>query len=284
MKHIRFRGKLVTYFIPMFLFLIGAMIFLYPVISNLIAEKNQYDTILNYQGSIAQSRREELDALKEEALVYNENLAGDPVHDPFIVGSGYVLPADYEKVLNINGDGVMAYLEIEKINVHIPIYHGTGEKELEHGAGHLEGTSLPVGGNSRHSILCAHRGLPSAELFTKLDKLSMGDVFLVHVLEETLAYEVDDIKTIKPEELEDLKAIEGKDIITLMTCTPYGVNTHRLLVRGSRIPYEKKIEEQQAIERFDWRDAMITGIGMSSLILLVGFGCYKAWKKKSYEK
>lgn len=282
MKHLHARRKLVTYLAPVFIFITGASVFLYPLVSNMIAEKNQFHTIRNYEASLAQTQRDELEALWQEAQTYNENLAGDPVHDPFVAGSGYVLPADYEQVLNVSKNGVMGYLKIDKIGVDLPIYHGTGEKELEKGAGHLEGTSLPIGGSNRHSILCAHRGLPSAELFTKLDKMSIGDIFLIHILNETLAYEVDDIKVIAPEELDSLQVIEGNDLVTLMTCTPYGVNTQRLLVRGSRIPYEKLIEKEDSSENLGWKQAMVIGV-TAGVVLLSISGCYILRKKRIHE-
>lgn len=217
------------------LIIIGAAVFFYPTVSNYLAEKNQAIVIQEYQHSIQTNDVAELEAEWKKAEEYNENLAGDPVHDPFVPGSGYALPENYADVLNI--DGVMGYLEIPKISVYLPVYHGTSDEVLQKGVGHIESTALPIGGAFRHSVLTGHRGLPNAELFTSLDKLKIGDYFYIHVLDQTLAYQVDQIKTVKPNELEDLVAVEGEDYITLVTCTPYAVNTHRLLVRGSRTEY-----------------------------------------------
>lgn len=217
------------------LIIIGAAVFFYPTVSNYLAEKNQAIVIQEYQHSIQTNDVSELEAEWKKAEEYNENLAGDPVHDPFVPGSGYALPENYADVLNI--DGVMGYLEIPKISVYLPVYHGTSDEVLQKGVGHIESTALPIGGAFRHSVLTGHRGLPNAELFTSLDRLKIGDYFYIHVLDQTLAYQVDQIKTVKPNKLEDLVAVEGEDYITLVTCTPYAVNTHRLLVRGSRTEY-----------------------------------------------
>ena len=217
------------------LFLAGAFIFFYPAVSNYFAEKNQAVVIQDYQQIIEERDTAFLEEEWAKAEAYNENLAGDPVKDPFVPGSGYALPENYSEILNI--DGVMGYVEIPEISVLLPIYHGTTEEVLEKGIGHIESTALPIGGEYRHTVLTGHRGLPSAELFSRLDELDVGDVFLIHVLGETLAYQVDQIKTVLPTELEDIQAVRGMDLATLLTCTPYGVNTHRLLVRGQRTAY-----------------------------------------------
>lgn len=226
------------------LFMVGAAVFLYPTVSNYLAEKNQAVVIQEYQETIESGDSASLEAAWAEAEAYNENLAGDPVKDPFVPGSGYALPANYNEVLNVGG--VMGYLEIPKISVMLPIYHGTSDETLEKGVGHIESTALPIGGTYRHTVLTGHRGLPSAELFTRLDELENGDIFLIHVLGRTLAYEVDQIKTVLPTELEDIQAVEGMDLATLLTCTPYGVNTHRLLVRGRRTDYVPEAVQAQA--------------------------------------
>ena len=187
----------VLFLAPLLLFAAGAGIFLYPAISNYLAERQQSDVIHTYQAKVDEMEQEKLDEAWEEARIYNENLAGDPVHDPFVMGSGYVLPDNYSEVLNINGDGVMGHVEIPKIDVDLPIYHGTDEDVLEKGAGHLEMTALPIGGKNRHPVISAHRGLPSAELFTRLDEMEVGDEFYIHVLDETLAYEVDQILVVE---------------------------------------------------------------------------------------
>ena len=213
-------------------FVIGSGVFFYPVVSNYLAQKSQTQVVQNYQDALEGISQEQLQEQWDKAIEYNENLNGDPVHDPFVPGSGYVLPQNYEEVLNV--DGVMCYLEIPKISLKLPVYHGTSEEVLEKGIGHLESTSLPIGGESRFSVLTGHRGLPSAELFTRLDELEVGDCFFIHVLDKTLTYQVDQIEVIEPDQLEKLTVVPGEDLVTLLTCTPYGVNSHRLLVRGAR--------------------------------------------------
>ena len=173
------------------------------------------------------------------ANAYNEALLPSILPDSFAVAEASDEPdEEYMACLNIAGDEMMGTVEIPKIDIELPIYHTTDEEVLEKAAGHLEGSSLPVGGESTHAVISAHRGLPSASLFTDLDQLEEGDHFLLHILDETLAYEVDKISVVEPEETQDLAVEEGEDLVTLLTCTPYGVNSHRLLVRGHRVPYE----------------------------------------------
>lgn len=273
---------------PVLLFAAGAGIFLYPAISNYLAERQQTEVIHTYQAKVDEMEQAKLDEAWQEAVEYNENLAGDPVHDPFVMGSGYVLPDNYEDVLNINGDGVMGYVEIPKIDVYLPIYHGTSEEVLEEGAGHLEMTALPIGGENRHPVISAHRGLPSAELFTRLDEMETGDEFYIHVLDETLAYEVDQIEVILPEELSAIQPEEDKDLVTLLTCTPYAVNTHRLLVRGTRVPYVEPEEDaaaQAAGQKSGWMDEYLLAVLVGILILLlVALGVLLAKKRKHWRK
>lgn len=269
---------------PVLLFAAGAGIFLYPAISNYLAERQQTEVIHTYQAKVDEMEQAKLDEAWQEAVEYNENLAGDPVHDPFVMGSGYVLPDNYEDVLNINGDGVMGYVEIPKIDVYLPIYHGTSEEVLEEGAGHLEMTALPIGGENRHPVISAHRGLPSAELFTRLDEMETGDEFYIHVLDETLAYEVDQIEVILPEELSLLQPEEDRDLLTLLTCTPYAVNTHRLLVRGTRVPYvESAVQDHVDRARADrsWLEEYIHAIVLGMLLLIIlGTAAFLIWRRK----
>jgi sortase A len=230
-------GSLGIVLIAAVIFLTGAAVFLYPAVSNWLAEIHQSDVIQEYEDEVAEKNPEDYEEAWRLAQEYNENLAGDPVHDPFVPGSGYALPENYLECLNIDGSGVMGFIEIPKIAVRLPIYHGTSEEMLEKGVGHVESTALPIGGDFTHAVLTGHRGLPSAKLFTDLDQMEIGDQFYIHVLDQILAYEVDEINTVLPDELKELRTIEGRDLVTLVTCTPYGVNTHRLLVRGTRVPY-----------------------------------------------
>lgn len=219
--------------------ILGVGIFLYPSISNYLAEKNHIDIIRNYDNLILKINEEKINEEKEKARIYNENLSGDPVHDPFVIGSGYALPENYKEVLNVSDDGVMGYVEIPKISVYLPIYHGTSDEVLEKGVGHIQNTSVPIGGNSTHSILTGHTGLPNAELFTRLDELGIGDIFYIHVLDDVLTYKVFETKVILPDKIDELRILNGKDYVTLVTCTPYGVNSHRLLVKAERVEYEE---------------------------------------------
>lgn len=228
---------------PILIFMIGAGIFLYPTIANSLALYQQSSVIYNYDTKLSESRQEEIDEAWSDAVIYNDNLAGDPVHDPFVPNSGYALPDNYLNVLNLSGDGVMGYIKIPQIDVELPIYHGTTDEVLKKGAGHIEGTSLPIGGNFRHSVISGHRGLPSAELFSDLDELSVGDEFYIRVLDKDIAYKIDQIETVDPKDINKyISAEEGKDMVTLMTCTPYGINTHRLLIRGVRTDYVQEDE------------------------------------------
>lgn len=261
------RRGLLAPILAVLLFAVGVGIFLYPTVSNYFAEKNQLSVIQDYQAQIEDEGAIDLETEWELAETYNENLAGDPVRDPFVPGSGYALPENYEEVLNVGG--IMGYVEIPKIDVMLPIYHGTSDDVLEKGAGHIESTALPIGGSFRHSVLTGHRGLPSAELFTRLDEMEIGDVFLIHVLDQTLAYEVDQIKTVLPTELKDIQAIPEKDLVTLLTCTPYGVNTHRLLVRGSRTTYVP--QEEETAETIEKQKSGLN-LKLSGIGILLGLG------------
>ncbi|MCL2136263.1 MAG: class C sortase [Coriobacteriia bacterium] len=225
--------------ITIFVLIAGVGIILYPTISNYFAEKNSSRAIRIYDDSITSSDDENLESEWEAAEQYNESLTGSPVHDPFIDGSGMAMPDDYRKVLDV--DGVMGYIEIPKINVYLPIYHGTNEATLRRGVGHLEGSTLPIGGSNRHCVLTGHSALASARLFTDLTELQEGDVFFLYVLGHTLAYQVDQVKIVEPHNTDDLTRLNNGDYCTLLTCTPYGINSHRLLVRGVRIAYDPEL-------------------------------------------
>lgn len=229
--------------------LLGVGIFLYPFISNFFAELNQNKVIDIYKATVEDTSKEEIEAEWEEAKIYNENLSGDPVHDPFVVGSGYAVPDNYDEVLNL--DEAMCYVEIPKLSLKLPVYHGTSEEVLRKGVGHLEMTALPIGGKNRRTVLTGHRGLPRAELFTRLDEMELGDEIDIHVLDEIHAYKVIDIETVEPEKLQDLTITpNGKDLVTLVTCTPYGVNSHRLLVTGERTEYVPREETETPAASF----------------------------------
>ena len=213
------------------IFLLGLSLLLYPAVSDYWNSKHQTRAIAVYSEEVSGLDEDQYQALWEAAAAYNASLLER--------NNAYLLTeeqkAAYEQLLNVSGLGIMGYIEIPSIDCSLPIYHGTEESVLQIAIGHLEWTSLPVGGESTHCVLSGHRGLPSAKLFTNLDKLQEGDVFLLRVLDEVLTYEVDQILIVEPQETGALRIVEGEDLCTLVTCTPYGINTHRLLVRGHRI-------------------------------------------------
>ena len=233
------------------LFLAGLSVLLYPFVANQWNSYRQSRLMSSYEEGVAEKEAAgqiDYEAEWEKARIYNDNLMPMILPDSFAVAEASDRDEAYMACPNINGDEVMGIVEIPKIDVELPIYHTTDEEVLQIGAGHLEGSSLPVGGESTHAVISAHRGLPSATLFTDLDKLEEGDHFLLHILDDTLAYEVDAINVVEPDETELLSVVEGEDLVTLLTCTPYGVNTQRLLVRGHRVPY---VPEEVAEEASD---------------------------------
>jgi sortase A len=264
------------------LFLIGFGVLCYPVVSNQWNTFRQSKLISTYEDTVNTLTEEDFSAEWEAARAFNATITQNDIYaDVFGEDTDEVMDSDYRQVLNVAGNDVMGYISIPKINIEIPIYHGTGESVLQKGVGHLNGTSLPIGGDGTHAVLAAHRALPSAKLFTDIDKLETGDVFYIHVLDETLAYQVDQILPMvdkdDAETLESALAIEdGKDYVTLFTCTPYGVNTHRLLVRGIRIPYDGSDVETttvvgsmvKAVTNY-YMLFMIMGIAVTILIILL---------------
>lgn len=234
--------KKLSFIVIALIFLLGLGIMLYPAISNQIAKKNQMKTIQVMEDKIEQMDAEECEAMRSRAEEYNQALSGDNIEDPFILGSGIVISDDYDEIMDL-GDGIMAELIIPKIDVELPIYHGTDDEILSKGVGHLKQTAFPIGGEGTHCVISGHTGLPNAKLLTDLDELEIGDYFYIKVLNETLAYKVDDIHSVEPNDTSDLKPVAGKDYITIITCTPYGQNTHRLLVRGERVEYTPQEEE-----------------------------------------
>ena len=211
-------------------FFVGLSVMLYPTISDYVNQLHQTRAVANYAADVDKLSDADYTAYFEAADAFNAQIAADP--DALYFPDRF---PSYESTLDVTGTGIMGYITIEKIGVELPIYHGTSDAVLQVAAGHLEGTSLPVGGASTHAVISAHRGLPSAKLFTNLDQLEVGDTFTITVLDRTLTYEVDNISIVLPTETDSLKVSEGKDYVTLMTCTPYGINTHRLLVRGHRV-------------------------------------------------
>lgn len=226
------------------LFGIALMLMMYPFIANYLFEHKTDSVVDSVQQTAEKLDDSEQKAEIEKAMRYNESLANGHVvlTDPFKEEKTEEDTAEYESLLNLTNDGVMGTVEIPLINVSLPIYHGTSDAILKKGAGHLQGTSLPVGGASTHTVITGHTGLSNAKLFTDLTELDKGDIFFLEVMGEKLAYQVDQIKVVLPTEMDDLKIVPGEDYCTLLTCTPYGVNTHRLLVRGKRTDYEEAVD------------------------------------------
>ncbi len=224
------------------IFVIGFLLCCYPLVSSMIERQYQKSAVATYQQSVQDKDDSEIKEIMQKAMEYNDMLFQT---DGAIVGnvnSEILSEESYQSLLN-QGTGVMGSIEIPKIGVDLPIYHGTDDDVLSNGIGHLEGTSLPVGGASTHCVLTGHRGLPNSKLFTRLDEIKENDLFYLNIFGETLAYKVNQIEVIEPDEVDKLHIQEGKDLVSLITCTPYGLNTHRLVVTGERISYEKKVYE-----------------------------------------
>lgn len=233
------------------LFLSGLCITLYPFVSNLIAQSNASRAIADYGEQIAQMDQEDIDAAKEAAAKYNEQLS-----NAVTLSSQADESISYLDLVNVGE--TIGFIDIPKIDVYLPIYNGTSDAVLQKGVGHLEQSSYPIGGESTHSVLTGHRGLPSAVLFTDLDKMEVGDLFYLHVLDEILAYRVDQVKIVLPEEVDELKIVPGEDYCTLVTCHPYAINTHRMLVRGTRTDYIPEEEEEQHVTYSELQSGTLT--------------------------
>ena len=216
-------------FLVLMLF-VGICGLLYPSVSQYWNSKTQTRAVENYREILESLKPEDYQLYFEEAEAYNAalNALSSPLTD-------YHTLTEYNKILNVKGNGIMGYITIPKIGIELPLYHGVSAEVLNVACGHIEGTSLPIGGENTHSVLSAHRGLPHAKMFTDLDKLELGDTFQIVILDRTFTYQVDQIKVVRPSEVDDIRIVQGEDLCTLITCTPYGVNSHRLLVRGTRI-------------------------------------------------
>ena len=264
------------------LFLVGFGILIYPTVSNQWNTYRQSQLISNYQSVVQDMTPEDFTQEWERAEAFNATITQNNLYsDVFGESTTDLQSTEYWKILNEAGDGIMGYLSIPKINIKLAIYHGTADDVLQTGVGHLNGTKLPIGGESTHCVVAAHRGLPSAKLFTDIDQLRNGDKFYIHVLDQVLAYEVDQILPMVDkddhETLENaLKIEEGKDQVTLFTCTPYGVNSHRLLVRGTRVPYNGEEEVTgsvadtmlHAIQNY-YMLYLLLGIAITVLIIVI---------------
>lgn len=258
----------------------------YPVISNMLAQKNASSAIMEYNAQVETIQEEKLDAAKEAIRQYNEQLGKAVLTEEENDSKSAV-----SRVELIDAGEILGYLTIPVIDLNLPVYYGTSASVLEKGVGYMEETSFPLGGESTHCVLTGHRGLPSAELFTHMDKVAKGDQFYIHILDEILAYEVDQIKVVEPELTDDLEIIPGKDYTTLVTCTPYSINTHRLLVRGHRVPYtgEEKIKTKSQIrpaamarrvlDVWPWFLIMLAGIVILEAAIIAVM-LFRRWRKR----
>lgn len=251
---------------------------LYPLIGELISEKYHSDVETTYTTAIEDTDDAELAVQREAAEQYNAMLSGAAITE----GGASAPPLAYAEQLTVGG--VMAYVDIPPIGVYLPVQHGTGAETLEKSVGHVVGTSLPVGGSSTHAVLSAHSGMASSKLFSDIDQLEKGDVFYIHVLGEVLAYEVDSINTVLPTDTSLLQIEAGKDLVTLVTCTPFGINTHRLLVRGHRVPYTPEQEAAAAAEKpvaSSWTQHYLTGLGIGlGAVAVIGGGYFLVRRKR----
>lgn len=287
------KNKLIT-FILVFCLIGGIGILFYPMVSNLLWERRQDQVLTEYNEEMEKLSEQELEEAHRAAQEYNEKLLSPVViSDPFDPKNVQDMKEDYLAALNQQGNGIMAYVEIPRIDVYEPVYHGVSDEVLAKGTGHLENTSLPIGGTGTHSVISGHTGLANAEIFTKLSSVKEGDVFYIHVLNEILAYQVDQIKVVEPSDTSDLQIIPEQDYVTLVTCTPYGLNSHRLLVRGIRIPYTEETEalaEEQKTEGAgieSWKTiygkAILEGLAAAAviLVLIIVYQRYRYGKKRN---
>ncbi len=270
------KKRIIATILIILLFLAGLGIVLYPYVSEYVNAKHASRVVVNYDDAVKEITPEDFSQYFEVAEEYNERLRQNP--NPFSEDNR---TEGYETALNVDGSGMMGYLDIPKISVKLPFYHGTSGAVLNEAVGHLEGSSLPVGGEGTHVVLSAHRGLPSAKLFTDLPELGEGDIFILNVLDRKMTYQVDQILTVLPTELEALEVEDGQDYVTLMTCTPYGINTHRLLVRGHRtenlpeeevksipvVHVERELTTQEKIQKYI--PLAVMGVAVLFLIALL---------------
>lgn len=261
------KKKHISTIIIALIFLAGLGFLLYPTVSNLWNRAHQSRAIATYTKQVEKLDDSQNKEMLKAARKYNKNLLKKSDHWKLSKKD----KKKYESLLDVSGTGIMGYIEVPKIDCSLPIYHGTDEGALQIAIGHLEGSSLPVGGKSTHCVLSGHRGLPSARLFTDLDQMEEGDVFVLNVLGRKLAYEVDQIKVVLPDEMSDLEIVQGKDLCTLVTCTPYGINTHRLLVRGHRTKYieETVVRVQKEAEKKETGIWLLAGGGAVFLIIII---------------
>ena len=262
------------------LFAVAGVLLAYPLVSTIINSKYHSDIETAYTAAIEDSNADELEQQRQAAQQYNAMLSGAAT---ITEGGASAPPLAYAQQLTVGG--AMAYVDIPKINVYLPVQHGTDADTLEKSVGHVVGTSLPVGGESTHAVLSAHSGMASSKLFSDIDQLTEGDTFYIHVLGDTLAYRIDAINTVLPTDTHLLQIEDGKDYVTLVTCTPFGVNTHRLIVRGYRVPYVPEQEATAAAEKpvaSSWTRHYLTGLGVGLGVVAVAGGGYFLMRRKRH--
>ena len=256
-------------FILIIIFVIGGGLMIYPDVSNFLASRSHAGLIQEYDEEVEVTPDPELERHLEKARAFNESLTGTDLQDPFGEDE-VVLTAEYMDILNING--MIGYVEIYHLSIHLPIFHGTSSEVLDRGVGHMSHTAFPIGGEGTHAVLTGHTGLISARLFTNLEYMEVGDIFFITILDKRLAYQVDQRLVVWPHQTEHIQPVPGEDLVTLITCTPYGVNSHRLLLRGRRIPYSEAMELTlmgNAPRIINWRLVIILGFIPIFLLILI---------------
>lgn len=262
------------------LFVCGLLMCLYPFISGIYTSYTQSQLIQTYEDNSSSLSENQINEEIQKAIDYNNSLYQKQLN-PF--NNNTISLKAYNDILNISDSSIIGSIEIPVIDVNMPIYHGTSETILSKGAGHMEGTSFPIGGENTHSVITGHRGLPSSKLFTRLDELQKNDLFYINVLNQTIAYKIDKISIVTPNNIDSINIESGKDLVTLITCTPYGLNTHRLLITGHRIPFEKEVKKNIEPKSMSLRELFF--IALPLLFIIFGIIIFK--KKKgvgSYEK
>lgn len=262
------------------IFLAGFLLLLYPLISNMVHQRQQSDAVASYDSAVSNRSEEEIQEILNQATEYNNMLFQSNGAIVDNMDTSILSDESYNSLLN-QANGIMGSIEIPKIDVDLPIYHGTEDDVLSVGVGHIQGTSLPVGGENTHCVLSGHRGLPGSSLFTRLDEMKEGDLFFLSVMGETLAYKVYDIQVVDPDNTEVLEITAGKDDVSLVTCTPYGLNTHRLVVTGERVPYEESEYNSIGSELPSLRELLFIAIPFVLLAVAGGLK-FKDWRKKKH--
>ncbi len=284
------KRRYITIVIAGVIFLLALLLTLYPVISNLYNQRHQSEIVTAYEEVLQQADTQDLERIWELAVAYNKAIVPGTAKEVYSQAALIAASEDYDSQLNVSGNGIMGHIEIPQIRVNLPIYHGTGTDTLERGIGHLLGSSLPVGGTGTHAIITGHSGLASQKMFTDLEQLQEGDVFYLHVLNEVLAYQVFHKEAVLPHDTSKLGIVPDEDYCTLITCYPTGVNTHRLLVQGTRIPYEKAEEIQQQVITIEeepvsnWESQYMLGVWLGIWLMLLAalvYILYLMFQRKS---